>query len=727
MSVLTHPGVYQRPVRPTRRIGGLARRDIPVFIGFTTRGPAREPVRIESLRQFAGVFGEPYPTSHLADAVKGFFETGGSAAYVVRLTGAGAAPACHALTTGGKAWAFEARSRVADLARLQAGQTPMQWQDHLIRTYRQSIPDPGGWGNGLALRLSHAVASSRTAKTDATERDRLCPSGMAGIEVGTLLVITQATETLRTEIREADPLRREITLATPLPAGFAIGSGNPVSLAAQTVSAEVRLNGQRVEFFEGLAPSARHAASFTKAINETSRFLRIEAPADFDPAAETPNTAGDPIHEYPAAGDFALSGGTDGLKAQGEADWLAALNAQARIDEIALVAAPDLVRQTLVVREPLEAPRPRPNLCHLPEARPLGNVAARVIDAETELPIQDVRIEVAGEGVSAPSDAAGKFLLIGITAGLVELRLFAKHYLPANALVQVSADQNAGTLTKPDDQITTLRLIARDEIPALVYAVIDSVQRAMCEPFHVGDFRIAMLDPPGPEVPPEDLLNWVAALGRTPRGFAAAPWIGLADDSSDRLRMQPPSGHVCGAFALAELTQGVHRAPGNMLLRHVKAVPLDVSDAIAGEFHRAALNLITPTRGRGIRLMGGRTLSSDPAWEHASVRRLFDALERTLLSRLNWAVFEPNNQTTRAVLKFAIEQLLEGMRRRGMFAGSTPEAAYSVTTGEDVNPPAGKARGELVAEIAVAPTQPYEFISFSLSAQAEAIEVTERT
>jgi hypothetical protein len=500
-----------------------------------------------------------------------------------------------------------------------------------------------------------------------------------------------------------------------------------VSLAAQTISAEVRLNGQRAEFFEGLAPSARHVDAFTKVINEVSRFLRIEAPEAHDAAIETLVAGDEPIHEYPAAGDYALSGGTDGLKAQGEADWIAALTAQARVDEIALVAAPDLVRQTPVEREPLEPPRPRPNLCHLPEARPPGNVAARVIDAETEEPIKDVRIEAAGEGASVLSDLAGKFLLKGITAGLVELRLLADEYLPANALVQASADQNASTLGLPDEQITTLRLIARDEIPALDRAVIDSIQRAMCEPFDVGEFRIAVLDPPGPEMPPEDLLNWVAALGHTARGFAAAPWIGLADDTSDRLRMQPPSGHVCGAFALAELTQGVHRAPGNMLLRHVKAVPLDVSDAIAADFHRAALNLVTPTRGRGIRLMGGRTLSSDPAWEHASVRRLFDALERTLLSRLNWAVFEPNNQTTRAVLKFAIEQLLEGMRRRGMFAGSTPEAAYSVTTGEDVNPPAGQARGELVAEIAVAPTQPYEFISFSLSAQAEAIEVTERT
>jgi len=350
-----------------------------------------------------------------------------------------------------------------------------------------------------------------------------------------------------------------------------------------------------------------------------------------------------------------------------------------------------------------------------------------VVDAQTTQPIGGVRVEVAGEGAIALSNRDGTFLLESVTAGLVELRLIGEGYLPANALVQASADQTGATLDQPVDRITTLQMIARDDVPVLNPDQIRTVQRAMCEPDTVGAFRIAVLDPPGSDLPPEDLLNWVAAFDRTARGFAAAPWIGLAGDTGDRLRMQPPSGHVCGAFALAEQIQGVHRAPGNMLLRHVKAVPLEVSDAIAAEFHRAALNLVSPTKGRGIRLMGGRTLSSDPAWTHVSVRRLFDALERTLLSRMNWAVFEPNTQTTRAILKFTIEQLLERMRRRGMFAGSTPDAAYAVNTGADVNPAAGQARGELVAEIAVAPTQPYEFISFSLSAQAEAIEVTERT
>lgn len=725
MTLLTRPGIYQRPVRPTRRIGGLARRDIPVLVGFTTRGPALEPIRIESLRQFAGVFGEPFPTSHLNDAVKGFFETGGTTAYVVRVVGGGAQAASGGLTTAGIDWRFAARTRVADMASLRAGEVPMQWQDHLIRTYGQSIPDPGGWGNGLTLRISHDPARARPAGTDATNRRMLFLAEMAGVETGALVHVFQGEKDLRAVVERADPLRREVVLDRDLPAGMDIGSGHDVAVSVQAISAEVLLNGQRAEMFEALSPSPAHANFIAEVVNRESRFLAIDVPDGFDPALDV--TVEDQVqYSYPAAGDYALSGGVDGLKAQGEADWLAALSAQKIIDEIALVAAPDLVRQPPVEAELPDAPLPARDLCHLPVAHPKGAIAARVEDAETGAGIEGVRIEAAGEGAIAESDGAGLFLLDNVSIGLIELRLSAEGYLPASMQVQSSADQDADTLLQPLQDILPLRLIPREDIPALDLLTVEAVQRAMIEPFHVGEFRIAVLDPPAPTATPEGLLNWVTALGRTARGFAVGPWIGLGDEGSDALRMQPPSGHVCGAFAVAEQGQGVHRAPGNVVLRHVKSVPLGVSDAIAGEFHRAALNLITPTPGRGIRLMGGRTLSSDPDWQHASVRRLFDALERTLLSRLNWAVFETNNLTTRQILKFSIEQLLERMRRRGMFAGTTAEAAYSVICDEQVNPPAGQARGELVAEIAIAPTQPYEFISFSLSAQADAIEVTEQ-
>ena len=424
-------------------------------------------------------------------------------------------------------------------------------------------------------------------------------------------------------------------------------------------------------------------------------------------------------------GLFALGDGSDGLTSQTGEDWMRALAAQATIDEIALLSAPDLVRGGVEVADMPVPVAPAGDHCHLPIARPQGNVAGRLVDAQTGLGVPNARIMAAGEVAQTITAANGSFLLSGVSVGLLELRITADGYLPANPQVLSGADQTASDLDGPLEKLTQITLIRREDIPPLGRAEIDRVQRAMCRVNDVGAYRVAVLDPPAADLTPDALLGWVTSLDRSARAFAAGPWIGLPDPTGERMMMQPPSGHVCGAFAYAERAQGVHRAPGNVALRHVKSVLLPLSDALAAECHRAALNLISPTAGRGIRLMGARTLSADPAWRQVSVRRLFDALERTLASRLTWAVFEPNSATTRQILKFVIEQLLEGMRRRGMLAGDTPEASYDVAVDPDLNSRTAQARGELIAEVSVAPALPYEFITFTLSAQSDAIDVTE--
>jgi len=102
-------------------------------------------------------------------------------------------------------------------------------------------------------------------------------------------------------------------------------------------------------------------------------------------------------------------------------------------------------------------------------------------------------------------------------------------------------------------------------------------------------------------------------------------------------------------------------------------------------------------------------------------------VEKTLTARLAWSVFEPNSTTTRAILGFSVSQFLETLRKRGMFAGISAAEAYGVTCDGTNNTPDSAARGELTVDIQIAPTKPYEFIRISLTAQADAIEVTEAT
>ncbi|KGK41981.1 hypothetical protein LH51_10570 [Nitrincola sp. A-D6] len=634
--------------------------------------------------------------------MKGFFETGGQAVHILRLIGPGAQPAVGAIA---EVWQISAATRAADLGIGLVGATPLPWQDRILQRHGSSIPDPGSWGNRLSLRIMHDATPSQPVLFRAAHREQLEVSQMTGLEPGAWVDIRQGNATFSTTLASVDTLRGQVVLADPLPIALDPDGPGPM-LQVRTLTAELHFSGQRVELFSNLSPSVTHARHFAQAITRESQFVRVAPMAVTD------------ADRLPEAGDYSLSGGRDGLELQTEADWLAALAAQAAEDEIALIAAPDLVRTPPAAPPVPDSAPVAPDLCVLPLARPRGRIEGELHNAETDAPIADVLVTVAGEGKTTRSDENGRFTLKGLPLGIVELRLFASGYLPADPLVQARIDAS-------DAEPTLLRMMALQEVPALSPEAIARVQQAMLDPGLVGPFRIALLDPPAPEQPPEALLEWVSKLDRSARGFAVAPWIGVPDDGDDALLLCPPSGHVCGAFAAAEALQGVHRAPGNMVLRHVKSVPLLLDEALATECYRAALNLIEATPGRAIRLMGSRSLSANPDWDQVSVRRLFDALERTLLTRFDWAIFEPATPLTRQLIVFAIEEFLETLRRRGMFAGQTPEEAYSVRCDAELNLPASQARGELIAEIAIAPTRPYEFITFSLAAQAEALNVTE--
>lgn len=89
------PGIYRRLQANETKDLRIVRTDIAGFVGFTERGPlvtktmaARDAVqtamRLTSWKEYVSTFGWFLPTSHLAYAVRGFFENGGTTCYVVR-------------------------------------------------------------------------------------------------------------------------------------------------------------------------------------------------------------------------------------------------------------------------------------------------------------------------------------------------------------------------------------------------------------------------------------------------------------------------------------------------------------------------------------------------------------------------------------------------------------------------------------------------------------------
>src|ERR1019366_7022006 len=92
-----HPGVYLQEVSSgIQPIEGVST-STGGFIGKAQKGPVSQAVLITAPSQYSSVFGDYLPDSWLTHSVFQFFGNGGTACYVVRVTGPGAATAAVAI------------------------------------------------------------------------------------------------------------------------------------------------------------------------------------------------------------------------------------------------------------------------------------------------------------------------------------------------------------------------------------------------------------------------------------------------------------------------------------------------------------------------------------------------------------------------------------------------------------------------------------------------------
>jgi Bacteriophage tail sheath protein len=244
--------------------------------------------------------------------------------------------------------------------------------------------------------------------------------------------------------------------------------------------------------------------------------------------------------------------------------------------------------------------------------------------------------------------------------------------------------------------------------------------------------RIALIDPPFATVSDDRLgitpiQDW---RRRFDSRYAALyfPWLDVVEPmpAANRLtRLIPPCGHVAGSFAGSDRLVGVHKAPANTPLNWVQATSVAIGSELHGELNDAGINAIRAMAGRGLRILGARLLSSDPDWRFLNVRRLFIMIERTLRLSCRWAVFEPNSSITRAKLHLSLISFLIALWQRGALVGRSPQEAFFVKCAADNNPAETRDLGELIAEVGIAPSVPFEFVVVRIGREDNQFQITE--
>ncbi|MFI1068425.1 phage tail sheath family protein [Streptomyces puniciscabiei] len=234
-----------------------------------------------------------------------------------------------------------------------------------------------------------------------------------------------------------------------------------------------------------------------------------------------------------------------------------------------------------------------------------------------------------------------------------------------------------------------------------------------CE--QMGD-RVAVLDSP-PGLTAQQVRHWRNEEAGYDSRYATLyyPWVRVFDPAAGRNTTVPPSGHIAGVWARSDAERGVHKAPANEVIRGAVDLEVRLSKGEQDLLNPIGVNCLRAFPGRGIRIWGARTLSSDPAWRYLNVRRLFNYLEESILLGTQWVVFEPNDDRLWSSIRRNVTAFLTEEWRRGALFGRTAEEAFYVKCDRENNPQTSIDQGRVVCEIGVCPVKPAEFVVFRLA------------
>jgi uncharacterized protein len=365
-----------------------------------------------------------------------------------------------------------------------------------------------------------------------------------------------------------------------------------------------------------------------------------------------------------------------------------------------------------------------PELSFYPEhTRYIGRILQKDDPADENAVVYLAWDPTAANATEAQKLAAALTLAAGLTGGRLD---------GGNDGVLIQAAELKGEEADPDDvkkKATGLEALAEVDDIAIVAAPdastlansgeVDLATQYLIAHAENARYRIAVVDGP-----PESSMNEIREFrGKFDSKYAALyhPWIVTLDPleraaqgAPPRKLPLPPSGFVSGIYARTDIERGVHKAPANEIVRGLTEFEVNINKPRQDVLNPEGINALRFFPGRGSRVWGARTMSSDPEWKYVNVRRLFIYLEHSIDKATQWAVFEPNNERLWANIRRSVEDFLLVQWRNGALLGEKPEKAYFVRCDRTTMTQNDLDNGRMICLIGVSPTKPAEFVIFRI-------------
>jgi uncharacterized protein len=250
---------------------------------------------------------------------------------------------------------------------------------------------------------------------------------------------------------------------------------------------------------------------------------------------------------------------------------------------------------------------------------------------------------------------------------------------------------------------------------ALLYspAAPDTIVKELIAQCELQKFRFTVVDSPS-GMGNISAFDPRTTLADTEYAALYYPWIYISDPQSGAKVRMPPGGHVLGVYARTDTNRGVYKAPANEALPDVIDLEFKVDDNAQATLNPRGVNAIRNLPGRGIRVWGAHTLSSNTLWKYVPVRRLFIFLERSIYEGTQWVVFEPNDERLWARVKDTIRLFLRTQWREGALMGTNEDQAFQIACDRTTMTQDDILNGRLICVIGIAPVRPAEFVVFRI-------------
>jgi uncharacterized protein len=643
----TYPGVYIEEVPSgVRTIVGVAT-SVAAFVDRFARGPVDTPVRVFNMGDFEREFGGLEAASAASYGVRQFFLNGGTEARVVRVATVDSAPAEVLLAADG-----------VDVLRVGAGR----------RVGRESVADPGSWGDGLRVEVDYATTDPDTlfnlmVSEVAEEGGRVIVRQtetfrnltlVEGAPNNALEVVNAGSRLVQLDREGLDPLGDPVP--RPDPTGtVGIALADPVAIPAQDSQIEITVN-----------PGG--------------------GAGDLDPVVATLDYGGAAPESYIGLRPFLER----------------AIRAADRNNPLLAGASVQLVGDRFRVL--------------------LGRAGTGFLpDATVSFD------EVGGGDAAAGLGLAGAGVVTG--PQLAALAGGADGDTPTEAELRGSRAAKTGLYALEDADLFNILCLPRaaELEDAVEMQAVYAEAEAYCEERRA----FLLVDIPEGVNAVDEMETWLTENGGLRHRNAAVyfPRVRFPDPlNGSRLRSFAASGTVAGLYAATDGSRGVWKAPAgtDARLRNVQGLDYLLTDRENGVLNPVGVNALRNFPVYGNVSWGARTLDGADVqasdWKYVPVRRLALFLEESLYRGTKWVVFEPNDEPLWAQIRLNIGAFMQNLFRQGAFQGRTPREAYLVkcdsetTTQDDIN------RGIVNILVGFAPLKPAEFVIIRIQQLAGQVE-----